>query len=300
MNRITKGENARTVLRNANKLQRNRTAKQRLEVERKQQEQKQAQQRKDDEKKAKEKRSNVYKARGVIAKELQKVKELDRSNRVEFMRRVEKGESQNTILRNMSKRIKQKKAEKEMKATKPTANPLFKPNNSKFPATNNPLAMVPLGNGGDPDINGVRPRLKNVGRRVLQNVKVKKMTNAIKKNREEAARRGVSTKKAQRNRQQIERENAEAKSLREKVARNKAEAERARAKAKANLEAKKRAQARAVRDETERRRLAMLEKQKKKDAKAEFRKANRKLARATGQGVKATQKKQQQYRRRKK
>ena len=300
MNRITKGENARTVLRNANKLQRNRTAKQRLEVERKQREQKQAQQRKDDEKKAKEKRSNVYKARGVIAKELQKVKELDRSNRVEFMRRVEKGESQNTILRNMSKRIKQKKAEKEMKATKPTANPLFKPNNSKFPATNNPLAMVPLGNGGDPDINGVRPRLKNVGRRVLQNVKVKKMTSAIKKNREEAARRGVSTKKAQRNRQQIERENAEAKSLREKVARNRAEAEKARAKAKANLEARKRAQAQAVRDETERRRLAMLEKQKKKDAKAEFRKANRKLARATGQGVKATQKKQQQYRRRKK
>jgi hypothetical protein len=274
MKRIADGENARTVLRNANKLQRNRTAKQRLEVERKQREQKQAQQRKDDEKKAKEKRSNVYKARGVIAKELQKVKELDRSNRVEFMRRVEKGESQNTILRNMSKRIKQKKAEEEMKQTKPSSNPLFAPNNSKVPATNNPLFTV---------------------------------KDQKKKNREEAARRGVSTKKAQRNRQQIEREqrakareNAEAKSLREKVARNKAEAERARAKAKANLEAKKRAQAQAVRDETERRRLAMLEKQKKKDAKAEFRKANRKLARATGQGVKATQKKQQQYRRRKK
>jgi hypothetical protein len=274
MKRIADGENARTVLRNANKLQRNRTAKQRLEVERKQREQKQAQQRKDDEKKAKEKRSNVYKARGVIAKELQKVKELDRSNRVEFMRRVEKGESQNTILRNMSKRIRQKKAEEEMKQTKPSSNPLFAPNNSKVPATNNPLFTV---------------------------------KDQKKKNREEAARRGVSTKKAQRNRQQIEREqrakareNAEAKSLREKVARNKAEAERARAKAKANLEAKKRAQAQAVRDETERRRLAMLEKQKKKDAKAEFRKANRKLARATGQGVKATQKKQQQYRRRKK
>jgi hypothetical protein len=283
MNRITKGENARTVLRNANKLQRNRTAKQRLEVERKQREQKQAQQRKDDEKKAKEKRSNVYKARGVIAKELQKVKELDRSNRVEFMRRVEKGESQNTILRNISKRIKQKKAEKEMKATKPTANPLFKPNNSKFPATNNPLAMVPLGNGGDPDINGVRPRLKNVGRRVLQNVKVKKMTNTIKKASEtEKRKQNISKLKGP---ERV----AASRNLASKQGRDRGRT------AEGVKQIFDRSQS-----EDERRRLAMLEKQKKKDAKAEFRKANRKLARATGQGVKATQKKQQQYRRRKK
>jgi hypothetical protein len=43
----------------------------------------------------------------------------------------------------------------------------------------------------------------------------------------------------------------------------------------------------------------MLEKQKKKNAKAVLRKQNKKLARATGQGVKATQKKQQTVRRRK-
>jgi hypothetical protein len=139
MKRIASGEDARTVLKNADKLQINRVAKQRLEIERKQREQKQAQQRKDDKKKLKEKQSNVYKARGVIAKELQKVKEFDRSNRVEFMRRVEKGESQNTILRNMSKRIKQRKAEKEFEKAGKTANPLFKPNNSKFTVTENPL-----------------------------------------------------------------------------------------------------------------------------------------------------------------
>jgi hypothetical protein len=49
--------------------------------------------------------------------------------------------------------------------------------------------------------------------------------------------------------------------------------------------------------EDDRRRLAMLERQKKKDAKAALRKQNKKIARATGQGVKATQKKQQAVRR---
>jgi len=42
----------------------------------------------------------------------------------------------------------------------------------------------------------------------------------------------------------------------------------------------------------------MLEGQKKKDAKAALRKQNKKIARSTGQGVKATQKKQQAVRRR--
>jgi hypothetical protein len=78
------------------------------------------------------------------------------------------------------------------------------------------------------------------------------------------------------------RANAEAKSLKEKVIRNKAEADKA---------------TQALRDESERRRIAMLESQKKKDAKAALRKANKKLAKATGQGVKGTQKKQQAKRR---
>jgi hypothetical protein len=275
MKRIADGEDARMVLKNADKLQRNRVAKQKLQSER----EKKAQNLKKLKEEGKEKRSNVYKARGAIAKELQKVKELDRSNRVEFMRRVEKGESQNTILRNMSKRIKQRKAEKEMKATKPTTSPLFIPNNSKFPATDNPLAMVPLGNGGDPDINGVRPRLKNVGRRVLQNVKVKKMTNTIKKASEtEKRKQNISKLKGP---ERV----AAARNLASKQGRDRGR----------TAEDVKQVFGRSQ-SEDERRRLAMLEKQKK----AEFRKANRKLARATGQSVKATQKKQQRYRRRKK
>jgi hypothetical protein len=283
MNRIAKGEDARAVLRNADKLQRNRTAKQRLEVERKQREQKQAQERKADEQKKREEQKGekmkIGKLKGNTARLLQGMKGLDRSNRKEFMGRLNRGNDPSIVMRNARKRS----TEKEMKVTKPTSNPLFAPNNSKVAATNNPL---------------FEPSQK-------------------KRNREEAARRGVSVKKAQRNRQmrekderakirreaeareKREKEEREAKSLKEKVARNKAEAEKARARAKANLEAKKRIQAQAVRDETERRRLAMLERQKKKDAKAVLRKQNKKLARATGQGVKATQKKQQAVRRRK-
>ena len=274
MDRIAKGENARTVLRNADKLQKERVSKLRLETERKKREQEQAKQRKIDEQKKREaekaEKLKAGRAKGDVAGALRNMKALNRVNRKEFMARLNRGVDPGIVLRNARKRS----AEKEMKQIKPIANPLFAPDNSKVPATNNPLFTL---------------------------------KDQKKKNREEAARRGVSAKKAQRNRQMREKEErakirkeAEAKSLREKVARNKAEAEKARARARAELEAKKKAQAQAVRDETERRRLAMLEKQKKKDAKAEFRKANRKLARATGQGVKATQKKQQQYRRRKK
>ncbi len=86
---------------------------------------------------------------------------------------------------------------------------------------------------------------------------------------------------------------------REEVARKKVESERALAKSKSNMEARKRSEAQSVRSETERRRLAMLERQKKKNAKAVLRKQNKKLAKATGQGVKATQKQQQAIRRKK-
>ena len=273
MDRITKGENARTVLRNADKLQRNRTAKQRLEIERKQREQQQAKQRKIDEQKKREtekaEKFKVGKAKGDVAGALQNMKALNRANRKEFMSRLNRGVDPGIVLRNARKRS----AEKEMKQIKPIANPLFAPNNSKVPATNNPLFTL---------------------------------KDQKKKNREEAARRGVSTKKAQKNRQMREKEErakvrkeAEAKSLREKVARNKAEAERARARARAELEAKKKAQAQAVRDETERRRIAGQKAQEKRRLKEEQRKRNRALAKATGRGVKATQKKQQAVRRKK-
>jgi len=327
MNRIAKGEDTRAVLRNADKLQRNRTAKQRLEAERKQREQKQAQDRKDTEQKRREEKMKAGKAKGDLAKSLASLKDLNRANRTEFITRLNKGNTANAILRNARKRS----AEKGLAASKPTTSAAFL-NNSKFKATGNPL-------------------FRKAGKQVVQNSRMKTMTNAVKKaaetekkqqelsklegparvaasrnlgskqgrdrgqtaegvknifsdqkkkNREEAQRRSVSVKRAQRNRQMREKEerakvraSAEAKSLKEKEARASAEAKSLKEKVARN-------KVEAARAETERRRLAMLEKQKKKDAKAEFRKANKKLARATGQGVKATQKKQQQYRRRKK
>jgi len=284
MNRIAKGEDARAVLRNADKLQRNRTAKQRLEAERKQKEQqrKVEEQKKLEEEKAKKMKAGQ--AKGDLAKSLSTLKALNRENRKELIARLNKGNTPNTILRN----ARQRNTEKRMKQTKPNSNPLFAPNNSKVPATNNPMFIL---------------------------------KEQKKKNREEAARRGVSVKKAQRNRQMREKdERAKKKAAfnnvmrktnaymaamkkeeeakrREEVAKKKAESERALAKSKSNMEARKKAEAQAVRDETERRRLAMLERQKKKDAKAALRKQNKQLARATGQGVKATQKKQQAIRR---
>jgi hypothetical protein len=326
MNRIAKGEDTRAVLRNADKLQRNRTAKQRLEAERKQREQKQAQDRKDTEQKKREEKMKAGKAKGDLAKSLASLKDLNRANRTEFITRLNKGNTANAILRNARKRS----AEKGLAASKPTTSAAFL-NNSKFKATGNPL-------------------FRKAGKQVVQNSRMKTMTNAVKKaaetekkqqelsklegparvaasrnlgskqgrdrgqtaegvknifsdqkkkNREEAQRRSVSVKKVQRNRQMREKEerakvraSAEAKSLKEKEARASAEAKSLKEKVARN-------KVEAARAETERRRIAMLESQKKKDAKAALRKQNKKLAKATGQGVKATQKKQQAARRRK-
>jgi hypothetical protein len=326
MNRIAKGEDTRAVLRNADKLQRNRTAKQRLEAERKQKEQKQAQERKVMEQEKREEKMKAGKAKGDLAKSLSSLKDLNRANRTEFIARLNKGNTVNAILRNARKRS----AEKGLAASKPTTSTAFL-NNSKFKTTGNPL-------------------FRKAGKQAVQNIRMKTMTNAVKKaaetekkqqelsklegparvaasrnlgskqgrdrgqtaegvknifsdqkkkNREEAQRRGVSVKRAQRNRQMREKEerakaraSAEAKSLKEKEARASAEA-------KSLKEKEARNKVEAARAENERRRLAMLESQKKKDAKAALRKQNKKLARATGQGVKATQKKQQTVRRRK-
>jgi len=252
-------------------------------------EQKEAQQRKvEEQKKLGEERAKKMKegkAKGDLSKSLSTLKALNRANRTEFIKRLNKGNTASAILRNARKR----NSEKSLAASKPTGNPLFAPNNSKVPATNNPLFTL----------------------------------SERKRNQEEAARRGVSVKKAKKNRQMKEKgERAKIRGVeekkkaafnnvmkksnayveakkREEVARKKAESERALAKSKSNMEARKRSEAQSVRSETERRRLAMLERQKKKNAKAVLRKQNKKLAKATGQGVKATQKKQQATRRRK-
>ena len=250
-------------------------------------EQKEAQQRKvEEQKKLGEERAKKMKegkAKGDLSKSLSTLKALNRANRTEFIKRLNKGNTASAILRNARKR----NSEKGLAASKPISNPIFAPKNNKVPATNNPLFTL----------------------------------SERKRNQEEAARRGVSVKKAKKNRQMKEKgERAKIRGVeekkkaafnnvmkksnayveakkREEVARKKAESERALAKSKSNMEARKRSEAQAVRGETERRRLAMLERQKKKNAKAVLRKQNKKLAKATGQGVKATQKKQQATRR---
>ena len=252
-------------------------------------EQKEAQQRKvEEQKKLGEERAKKMregKAKGDLSKSLSTLKALNRANRTEFIKRLNKGNTASAILRNARKR----NTEKGLAASKPIGNPLFAPKNNKVPATNNPLFTL----------------------------------SERKRNQEEAARRGVSVKKAKKNRQMKEKgERAKIRGVeekkkaafnnvmkksnayveakkREEVAKKKAESERALAKSKSNMEARKRSEAQSVRSETERRRLAMLERQKKKNAKAVLRKQNKKLAKATGQGVKATQKKQQATRRRK-
>ena len=250
-------------------------------------EQKEAQQRKvEEQKKLGEERAKKMKegkAKGDLSKSLSTLKALNRANRTEFIKRLNKGNTASAILRNARKR----NSEKGLAASKPISNPVFAPKNNKVPATNNPLFTL----------------------------------SERKRNQEEAARRGVSVKKAKKNRQMKEKgERAKIRGVeekkkaafnnvmkksnayveakkREEVAKKKAESERALARSKSNMEARKRSEAQAVRGETERRRLAMLERQKKKNAKAVLRKQNKKLAKATGQGVKATQKKQQATRR---
>jgi hypothetical protein len=246
-------------------------------------EQKEAQQRRTEEQKKREQERAKGKAKGDLSKSLSTLKALNKANRTEFIQRLNKGNTASAILRNARKR----NSEKGLAASKPNSNPLFAPKNNKVPATNNPLFTL----------------------------------SERKRNQEEAARRGVSVKKAKKNRQMKEKgERAKIRGVeekkkaafnnvmrksnvyveakkREEVARKKVESERALAKSKSNMEARKRSEAQSVRSETERRRLAMLERQKKKNAKAVLRKQNKKLAKATGQGVKATQKKQQATRR---
>tara|TARA_R110000796_G_scaffold2352_5_gene9294 strand:+ start:1 stop:6780 length:6780 start_codon:yes stop_codon:yes gene_type:complete len=381
MNRIAKGEDARTVLKNADNTvkKRDEAERERMRDKRKKvlneiskhtnkritnlkgpagnpfrNEEEYNKMYEDVKKMVKLVASEKGKAKGDVAKTLQDMKGLNRSNRKEFMSRLNRGNDSSSILRNAQKRS----TEKEFAKIKPTNNPLFRKagkqvvQNIRMKTMTNAVKKAAeveknqqkIGNmktgperiaasrnlgskqGRDRgqtaegvkkmfDTETTTERMKRAGANIKRVQDGREQLLAQKKkNREEAERRSVSVKKAQKNRQMREKEerakvraNAEAKSLKEKVARNKAEADKANA--RANIEAKSLKEkvarnkaeadraARALRDESERRRLAMLESQKKKDAKAALRKANKKLAKATGQGVKATQKKQQAIRR---
>ncbi|ALI95782.1 hypothetical protein OlV7_150 [Ostreococcus lucimarinus virus 7] len=141
MNRVAGGENARKVLTNADKLQRNRSAKQRLEAERKQREQQQAQQRKDREQKTREyEKQKQTKLRGNTARMLQGMSGLERRNRQEFMQRLERGEDPARVISNAQRRDASKRV-------RPTSGPVpqqgrIAPRTKKMKAKNRTRVQV--------------------------------------------------------------------------------------------------------------------------------------------------------------
>ena len=196
-------------------------------------EQKEAQQRKvEEQKKLGEERAKKMKegkAKGDLSKSLSTLKALNRANRTEFIQRLNKGNTASAILRNARKR----NAEKGLAASKQIGNPLFAPKNNKVPATNNPMFTL----------------------------------SERKRNQEEAARRGVSVKKAKKNRQMKEKDErakiSEAEAKKKAAFNNvmrksnayveaKKREEVARKKAESNMEAKKREEVARKKAESER------------------------------------------------
>ena len=147
MNRVAGGENARKVLTNADKLQRNRSAKQRLEAERKQREQQQAQQRKDREQKTREyEKQKQAKLRGNTARMLQGMSGLERRNRQEFMQRLERGEDPSRVISNAQRRDASKRA-RPTSGPQPPSRPVpqqgrIAPRTKKMKAKNRTRAQV--------------------------------------------------------------------------------------------------------------------------------------------------------------
>ena len=196
-------------------------------------EQKEAQQRKvEEQKKLGEERAKKMKegkAKGDLSKSLSTLKALNRANRTEFIQRLNKGNTASAILRN----ARMRNSEKGLAASKPIGNPLFAPKNNKVPATNNPMFTL----------------------------------SERKRNQEEAARRGVSVKKAKKNRQMKEKDErakiSEAEAKKKAAFNNvmrksnayveaKKREEVARKKAESNMEAKKREEVARKKAESER------------------------------------------------
>jgi hypothetical protein len=135
MDRVTRGENSKAVLRNAEKLQRDRSAKQRLEAERKAREQKQAQERKEREQKTRNyERQKQAKLRSNTAKMLQGMSGLERSNRKEFMNRLQRGNDPARVIANARRRDASKKT-RPRPSTGPQPRPAQQPKGRVAPRT---------------------------------------------------------------------------------------------------------------------------------------------------------------------
>jgi len=135
MDRVAKGENSKAVLRNAEKLQRDRSAAQRLEAERKAREQKQAQERKEREQKTRNyERQKQAKLRSNTAKMLQGMSGLERSNRKEFMNRLQRGNDPAKVIANARRRDASKKT-RPRPSTGPQPRPAQQPKGRVAPRT---------------------------------------------------------------------------------------------------------------------------------------------------------------------
>src|SRR5210317_1315083 len=142
MNRISGGEDSKAVLRNAEKLQRDRLAKQRLEAERKERERQQSQQRKEREQKTREyERQKQGKLRANTAKMLQGMSGLERSNRKEFMNRLQRGNDPAKIISNARMRDASKRPKT---GPQPTPKPQGRvaPRTKKMKAKNRTRAQI--------------------------------------------------------------------------------------------------------------------------------------------------------------
>jgi len=113
MDRVAKGEDTRTVLTNADKLQRNRLAAERVKQQKAEEEKKVLEERRrreeEQKKRADQEKAKRDKLRGDTAKMLQGMSGLERKNRQEFMRRLERGNNPATVISNARARDQMKR-----------------------------------------------------------------------------------------------------------------------------------------------------------------------------------------------
>jgi len=126
MNRVAGGENAKKVVANADKLQRNRLAAERVKQQKAEQDKKALEERKrreEEEKKRKDQeRAKQARLKANTAKMFQSMNGLERKNRKEFMQRLERGNDPAKVIANARARDQMKKKPQNFTFNKRPAN----------------------------------------------------------------------------------------------------------------------------------------------------------------------------------
>jgi hypothetical protein len=126
MNRVAGGENAKKVVANADKLQRNRLAAERVKQQKAERDKKALEERKrreEEEKKRKDQeRAKQNKLKANTAKMFQSMNGLERKNRKEFMQRLERGNDPAKVIANARARDQMKKKPQNFTFNKRPAN----------------------------------------------------------------------------------------------------------------------------------------------------------------------------------